>query len=71
MPAAKPGIIGIKEGDIMEITADERKLLKLLVQKELEEFRKEGDTVINEDNAAFPAIEERYEEFLEKLLKRL
>ncbi|MBN1544433.1 hypothetical protein JW898_03140 [Candidatus Woesearchaeota archaeon] len=55
----------------MEITADERKLLKLLVQKELEEFRKEGDTVINEDNAAFPAIEERYEEFLEKLLKRL
>ncbi|MBU2561380.1 MAG: hypothetical protein KKD17_03715 [Nanoarchaeota archaeon] len=55
----------------MELTDDERKLLKLLVKKELEEFRQEGKTVINYDNAAFPALEERYEEFLEKLLKRL
>gem|GEM_PF-6780374 len=67
----KPGIKGIKKGDSMELTDDERKLLKLLVKKELEEFRQEGKTVINYDNAAFPALEERYEEFLEKLLKRL
>lgn len=50
----------------------ERKLLKLLVEKELETLKAEGESVfISEDYPDFLAGEERYEEFLERLLKKL
>ena len=55
----------------MSFTEDDKKLLKILVKKELDEFRAEGKTVFIEDNPGFLALEERYEEFLEKLLKKL
>lgn len=55
----------------MELSADEKKLLKLLVQKERELFKAEGKTVVVNDNAGFLALEEKYEEFLERLLKKL
>jgi hypothetical protein len=56
---------------MMSFTADERKLLKMLVRQELDSFRKEGATVFIEDNPNFMALEETYEIFLEKLLKKL
>jgi hypothetical protein len=55
----------------MSFTEDEKKLLKLLVKKELESVDAEGKTVLIEDNPSFLATEERYEEFLERLLKKL
>jgi len=55
----------------MGFTSDEAKLLKLLVQKELESLNDEGKTMLVEDNPVFMALEDKYEEFLEKLLKKL
>ncbi|MBW2972394.1 hypothetical protein KY359_05135 [Candidatus Woesearchaeota archaeon] len=56
----------------MSFDDKERKLLKLLVEKEMETLRAEGQTVfIVEDYPGFLAGEEKYEEFLEKLLKKL
>ncbi|MFC1741150.1 hypothetical protein ACFL3V_01295 [Nanoarchaeota archaeon] len=56
---------------MMSFTEDEKKLLKLLVQKELESVDSEGKTVLIEDNPGFLALEERYTGFLENLLKKL
>ncbi len=56
---------------MMSFTPDEKKLLKSLVQKELETFKQEETTFVTQDNPGFLALEERYEEFLEKLLTRL
>ena len=56
----------------MSFDTNEKKLLKTLVQKELETLKAEGETVfIVEDHPDFLAGEERYEEFLERLLKKL
>lgn len=55
----------------MNFTEDEKKLLKMLVKKEKEEFDKEGKTIIVDDNPGFEALEEKYDEFLENLLNKL
>ena len=56
----------------MSFDEKEKKLLKLLVEKEIESLQAEGETVfISEDHPNFLAGEEKYEEFLERLLKKL
>ncbi|NQU78816.1 hypothetical protein HQ545_03525 [Candidatus Woesearchaeota archaeon] len=55
----------------MVFTEDEKKILKLLVRKEIDEFTKEGKTLIVDDNPSFLAVEEKYEQFLERLLNKL
>jgi hypothetical protein len=55
----------------MTFTPDEKKLLKTLVQKELDSFNEEGKTLFVDDNPGFMALEEKYEIFLERLLKKL
>lgn len=56
---------------ILVFTEDEKKILKLLVRKEIDEFTKEGKTLIVDDNPSFLAVEEKYEQFLERLLNKL
>lgn len=56
----------------MSFTDNEKKLLKTLVQSELRTLKEEGNTVfIVEDYPDFLAGEEKYEDFLENLLKKL
>lgn len=56
----------------MSFTENEKKLLKTLVQNELKALKEEGKTVfIVEDHPDFLAGEEKYEDFLENLLKKL
>ncbi len=56
----------------MGFSDKEKKLLKILVQNELDSLKEEGETVfIVEDYPGFLAGEEKYEEFLETLLKKL
>lgn len=56
----------------MSFTEKERKLLKALVQNELDSLKTEGNTVlIVEDHPDFLAGEDKYEDFLENLLKKL
>lgn len=56
----------------MSFTDNERKLLKTLVQNELKNLKEQGNTVfIVEDHPDFLAGEEKYEDFLESLLKKL
>jgi len=56
----------------MTFTDNEKKLLKTLVQSELDNLKAEGETVfIVEDYPDFLAGEEKYEEFLERLLNKL
>jgi len=54
----------------MELTNDEKTFLKSLVEKELERFEAEEDTVIFK-NPSFLASEEKYEDFMESLIKKL
>ena len=53
----------------MELDDKEKKLIRFLVEREYEEFKKEEAEIRPE--LAFLELEERYEIFLEKLLKRL
>lgn len=56
----------------MSFTEKEKKFLKVLVKKELDALKEEGETVlIVEDHPDFLAGEEKYEDFLENLLKKL
>ena len=56
----------------MSLTETDRKLLKNLVKNELAELKETGKTVfIVEDHPGFLAGEEKYEDFLETLLKKL
>jgi hypothetical protein len=55
----------------MSFTDDEKKLLRLLVQKEIKSVDEEGKTIIIEDNPLFLALEQKYGEFLENLLKKI
>jgi len=54
----------------MNITQDERKLLKELVKKELEVFEKEEKTII-EISPGFLSAEVKYDLFLKDLLNKL
>lgn len=55
----------------MSFTEDEKTLLRNLVKKEMEVFQTEGKTIVVDDNPGFEALEEKYEEFLENLLKKI
>ena len=55
----------------MELSQDEKKLLAFLVEKELEEFTKEGKTVMDNMSLSFVKSEAMSEEFLKELLKKL
>ena len=52
-------------------TEREKEYLKLIVQRELKTFEEEKATIIDIENPAFLAAEERYDEFLKNLLKKL
>ena len=49
----------------------EKEYLKIIVKKELKNFEEEKATLIIEENPAFLAVEERYDEFLKNLLNKL
>ena len=55
----------------MTLTDNEKAFLHDLVKRALEDVKKEGDTVIHHTTPQFLAAEEKYEDFLEKLLKKL
>ncbi len=53
-------------------TKEEKEVLKSLIKNELKQLDAEGKTVfIMEDHPDFMAMEEKYETFLENLLKKL
>lgn len=54
----------------MKFTDNEKEFLKQVVKKELDNFEDEGETII-EAEPAFIALEEKYDEFLKNLLKKL
>jgi hypothetical protein len=54
----------------MNLTKDEKDFLAYLTREELKKFEKDEESVIFEP-PSFLALEERYEEFLERLLKKL
>lgn len=51
------------------LTEEERKLLLLILRKEIEDFKKEKSTIRN--SAQFIAVETKYEEMLSHLEKKL
>jgi hypothetical protein len=51
-------------------TEDEKKLLKLLVKKEIKEFELKEMRVIDESPSEL-TVEEKYDEFLKRLLDKL
>ena len=53
----------------IEITPDEKKLLKHLVEKEIESFEEQEEAATK--TIALLAIEEKYDEFLKRLKKKL
>ena len=54
----------------MNFTKEEKKLLKLLVKKELEEFEKDDESILREPPGLL-AAEAKYDQFLKGLLKKL
>lgn len=52
------------------LSEDEKKLLTLLTQKELEQIEKEEDSII-EQHPGFLAAETSYEEFLKGIIEKL
>jgi hypothetical protein len=52
----------------MTFTEDEKKLVKYLVKKELQQFKKEE---VTDTNPPFLAVEKEYEILLKKLLEKL
>lgn len=53
----------------MELSKDEKELIKSLLKKELDSFEKEDSAILTE-NPPLLALEEKYDEFLKKLLKK-
>ena len=49
----------------------EKKLLRVLVKKELDNFKAEKDTILNSMSPGFLGAEVKYEEFLKNLLNKL
>ena len=50
---------------------NDKKVIKHLVQKELDELQSETKAVTVDDTPAFLGAEEKYEELLKKLLSKL
>ena len=56
----------------MTFTKEEKEFFKKIVQQELKELKEQGKPVfITEAKPGFLAMEEKYEDFLENLLKKL
>ncbi len=56
----------------MTFTKEEKQVLKALVKNEIKELKEQEKPVfIMEDHPDFMAMEEKYEDFLENLLKKL
>ena len=56
----------------MTFTHEEKEFLKLLIKNELKIVEEQGKSVlITEAKPGFLAMEEKYEDFLERLLKKL
>ena len=55
----------------MDFTQDEKKFLLQVVTEHLDSFKKDAEKVMDQPDPAFYAGELRYEEFLERLLKKL
>jgi len=53
----------------MELTKDEKELIKSLLKKEIKSFEK-ADSEILTENPPLLAVEEKYDEFLKKILKK-
>jgi len=53
------------------LTQQEKAYLKELVKKQLEMLKKENKTIIENPAPQFIAAEEKYEDFLEGLIKKL
>ncbi len=54
----------------MELTEKEKKLIKLLLERQIKELEKDEITAQRDEQIAAIAIEETYEDFLRKLLKK-
>ncbi len=52
----------------MELTNDEKQLIRFLLEKNLKELK--GEEVKKDSSLAFFTAEEEYENFLEKLIKK-
>lgn len=55
----------------MEFTDNEKKYLKAIIKKELDNYEAEEKTIIEEISPAIVALEEKYDIFLTELLKKL
>lgn len=53
------------------LTEKEKEYLKQLVKRELKNFEDEKSTLVNEWDPTFLAAEERFDQFLKNLLKKL
>ena len=53
------------------LTEDEKKYLKKLVEKDLEKFKDEGETIITNVSPGFLKGEKEYEDFLKELIEKL
>ena len=56
-------------GDTMELKSDEKKLLRIILKKHLDEV-KGNEHLLNQQAAVF-AAEAKYEDFVDRLLKKL
>jgi len=55
----------------MTFTDNEKVFLKEMVKQTLEKVKKEESTIVHHEKVSFLAAEEKYEDFLERLLKKL
>lgn len=55
----------------MQLSEEEKKVVKSLIEKELKKFEKEEEQTIRDSTPKFFAAEIKYDEFLKKLLKKL
>ena len=53
----------------MELSKDEKKLIKFLIKQELKKFEEQEEEALR-PSAPFLAVEEKYDEFLKKVLKK-
>ena len=53
----------------MELTNQEKEALKYILQKEIKEVEEQGEEI--RPNVSFLAVEERYEDLLKLLLKKI
>ena len=59
-------------GEMMTFTEQEKEFFRTVIKQELEQLKEQGKGVfITEDKPTFLAMEDKYEDFLENLLKKL